>query len=432
MFALARTTSVFWSVPAMLPIVMGVFTVTLDRQHVPVMADGRQVATKTAYFGDIFIGMPPQRFRVVFDTGSGHVFLPSSECDDEACIVHSRYNESKSSSAVAVNHDGTLADSTDVFGIPKDLDERDQVSIAYGTGEIIGDFVRENVCIGSTGSTPEAANCAKVRVILARQMTSEPFSAFQFDGVVGLGMRSLALDPEFHFFGSMTDDKNLDAVFSFFLSKHDDTPSAITFGGSDSRRMGSEQRFVPVFNAKQGHWKVQIRSVRVGNVTLPICNGGACSAVVDTGTSLLGVPTEAANDLLRLTLRSVSHSADDVDCRNVPGPPLVFEMGDGLNVELEASDYSRPAVAHLNLPASSFPSTSTDGASAAKPNVRVCRATMMPVDMPPLGKLVFIWGEPVLAKYYTTYDLNNERVGFSLAMHSGGDASADSALPIEV
>lgn len=38
-------------------------------------------------------------------------------------------------------------------------------------------------------------------------MTPEPFQQFDFDGVLGLGLQGLALNPEFHFFSPGQSEK---------------------------------------------------------------------------------------------------------------------------------------------------------------------------------------------------------------------------------
>lgn len=165
-----------------------IFTIPLDKQYVPVVRNGATVAHKTAYFGKVHVGQPAsQTFSVVFDTGSGHFFLPSSACQSAPCSKHRRFDRGASASAEDINHDGSP--------VGAEESERDEVSVVYGTGSIAGSFVRDTVCLQGSGSSSNATGgmgCATVRVVLAHEMTEEPFDAFEFDGVVGLGLGASA------------------------------------------------------------------------------------------------------------------------------------------------------------------------------------------------------------------------------------------------
>jgi len=385
------------------------FTVPLHRQQVPVKANGKIVAYKSAYFGKIFVGAPePQEFSVVFDTGSGHVLLPSAKCMDKvSCLNHRRYSAELSASAQDVNSDGSH---------PTASAERDRASIAYGTGEVVGELVSDVVCVGSQGAFEEgsgepkasATHCARTRIISALEMTPEPFGAFEFDGVLGLGLDSLALDPEFHLLGRLINASQMRPMFGVHLGPSAGSSVAvageITFGAPDERRCSggcsSAIRWAPVVEPQWGYWRISIRRLLVGGRAFSACADPAdgCFGIVDTGTSMLGVPREAYAGLLGLTARSVA-GADEVDCRSVEGPSIVFELADGLSLELGPEDYSRPAASRLQRTGSS-------------PRA-VCRASLMPVDLPAEMGKVFLFGENVLRKYYTAFDAGLQRVGFA-------------------
>merc|ERR1719265_412479 len=77
------------------------FILPLQRESVPVIKNGKTVSHKSAYHGVISIGGPqPQEFNMVFDTGSGHVVVPSKDCDSDVCKKHRRYDVTASPKAV--------------------------------------------------------------------------------------------------------------------------------------------------------------------------------------------------------------------------------------------------------------------------------------------------------------------------------------------
>lgn len=399
------------------PAPLGLISIPLDKQYVPVLRNNRTVMYKTAYFGSIYIGLPtPQKFTVVFDTGSGHLFVPSSKCKSQPCATHQRYERLQSHSAVDLDHDGVE--------VAADVEERDQVAIAYGTGEIVGDFAREIVCFADhstpNSSAADLAKCTSLRVILATEMTDEPFHAFEFDGVLGLGLDGLALDPEFSFFGQLVKHgKGMRPLFGVFVSASDAVPSEISFGGHDPRRVSSELQWEAVNQPELGYWQLKVRRILVGGEPLELCEAGDCIAIADTGTSLLGAPrpiVEHVHWLLARKVEDMGSSKDGIDCRYFPGPDIVFEFGE-VNITVGAQEYSRPAGLRVIT-------------NATNESQFICRAALLPVEeVAALGTKVWILGEPVLRKYYTAYDWERRRIGWAPAVQPPATAPADGEPP---
>jgi hypothetical protein len=287
--------------------------------------------------------------------------------------------------------------------VPADTPERDQVSISFGTGDVLGEFVQDVVCL-SESTQSQANDCIKVRVITASEMTEEPFYNFAFDGVVGLGLGALAVDPEFSYFGEMAKRGILpEPKFGFFLSMSDEVPSEIAIGGHDERRVSEPLRWAQVMQPELGHWQVRINSIKIGGVSVPICDSGKCSGIVDSGTSLLGVPSQSIRDFHWKLARKIPGDPSELDCRHTDGPQVVFDLG-GFEISLGPEDYSRPAAMRIE--------------SNATGDVQVvCRASLLPVNMGEDGgnPLTWILGEPVLRKYYTAFDWHKQEIGFALA-----------------
>lgn len=400
------------------------YLVELRRESVPVRRKGEIVSHKTSYSGVVSVGIgaqTPQEFRMVFDTGSGHLVLPSSECHSESCQLHAKYNMSHSTSATPINVDGSTVPEGDLC---------DQVKIGFGTGSLTGEFVRETVCLGaaSVGNAGDRV-CTELNVVMAVEMSTTPFKNFKFDGIVGLGLSVLALAPEFSFFNMLTQGKKLGAPhFGVYLTDGEGDTSEIAIGGHNPARLQAPLSWSPVAAPELGYWLVDIIAFRIGGVEMDFCKDGSCRGIMDTGTSHLGIPAPHDKSVTELLTRD---AGDLSDCRDVSAPVIEIEIK-GLNITLDPDNYMRP----LPLAAGVSVGTSKGVALPSQVSVsttpppslvkadgqaveRYCRPRLMPVNLPaPVGPHLFILGEPVLQRYYTVFDWAGQNVGMALSTSS--------------
>jgi hypothetical protein len=387
---------------------------------VPVKRKGEIVSYKTSYSGIISVGEPAQEFNVVFDTGSAHIVIPSIECESSTCLAHRRYNTTSSRSAAEVNVDGSLV---------LDGDLPDRVTIGYGTGSVVGEFVKEKVCIGASRHSSSSSRrfaqqpCETVQVVMAREMSRQPFKNFLFDGILGLGLSSLALSQNFSLFDRFASNGRITTPqFGIYLTDGDDNDtSEIAFGGHNPQKVLGPVSWTPVVNPDQGYWQLEILSIRVDGIILDVCQDGTCRAVMDTGTSHLGIPSPFDQELGNLLLRPADSVAD---CRYVEAPVLEFEFS-GFSMKLYPEDYMRKIPLKQGLQVGSVHGVSLED-TGPKPAPSIvnsssgtglqCRPRLMPVNLPPpLGPKLFLLGEPALHRYYTIFDWMGPRVGFGLA-----------------
>lgn len=218
----------------------------------------------TPDFSDISIGTPPQEFKVVLDTGSSNLWVPSSECNSIACYLHSKYDHSSSS---------TYKKNGSSF------------EIRYGSGELSGFVSQDTFQIGDL----------KVKNQDFAEATSEPGLAFafgRFDGIMGLGYNTISVNGIVPPFYNMLDQGLLDEpVFSFYLSDTNDesSESEAMFGGVDKDHYTGKLTKIPL--RRKAYWEVNLDAITFGDDTAEMDDTGV---ILDTGTSLIALPSTMA------------------------------------------------------------------------------------------------------------------------------------------
>ncbi|NWJ05614.1 CATE protein, partial [Crypturellus undulatus] len=318
------------------------------------------------YFGQISIGSPPQNFTVIFDTGSSNLWVPSTYCVSPACAAHPRFHPAESRTYQRV-------------GTP--------FSIQYGTGSLTG-------VIGADRVTVEGLTVANQQFA---ESVSEPGKTFldaAFDGILGLGYPSLAVDGVTPVFDNMMAQNLVELpMFSVYMSSNPDSSEGgeLLFGGFDPSRFVGSLQWVPV--TQQGYWQIRIDSIQVGGAVV-FCAGG-CQAIVDTGTSLLTGPSRDIRELHRYLGAAFMDGEYTVDCSTLSEMPDVTYVINGVA-------YSLSAQAYLLMESSE--------------NVAVCISGFQGLDIAPPAGPLWILGDVFIRQFYSVFDRGNNRVGFAPAV----------------
>jgi len=312
------------------------------------------------YFSDIAIGTPPQEFKVVLDTGSSNLWVPSQDCGSIACYLHSKYDHGESST---YKKNGS------------------EFEIRYGSGELSGYISQDTVQIGDL----------KIKNQLFAEATQEPGLAFafgRFDGIMGLGYDTISVNKIVPPFYSMIDQGLLDEpVFAFYLSSTDSgEESEAIFGGINEDHYTGKMTKLPL--RRKAYWEVDLDAITFGDQTAEI---DATGAILDTGTSLIALPSTLAELLNKEIGAKKSYNGQyTVECNKRDSlPDLTFTLT-GHNFTIGPYDYI------LEVQGS-------------------CISSFMGFDIPePAGPLAIL-GDAFLRRYYSVYDLGNNAVGLAKA-----------------
>ncbi|KAL4918875.1 aspartic peptidase domain-containing protein [Aspergillus aurantiobrunneus] len=313
------------------------------------------------YFSEIQLGTPPQTFKVVLDTGSSNLWVPSSECGSIACYLHQKFDSSSSST---YKKNGT------------------EFAIKYGSGSLSGFVSRDNLQIGDL----------KVEGQDFAEATSEPGLAFafgRFDGILGLGFDTISVNKIVPPFYNMIQQGLLDdPVFAFYLgdANVEGDSSVATFGGIDKDHYEGELIKIPL--RRKAYWEVDLDAIALGDEVADLEDTGV---ILDTGTSLIALPSNLAEMInSEIGAKKGFTGQYSIECEKRDSlPDLTFTLS-GHNFTIGPYDYT------LEVQGS-------------------CISAFMGMDFPePVGPLAIL-GDAFLRKWYSVYDLGNGAVGLAKA-----------------
>ena len=220
------------------------------------------------YTGEISLGSPYQNFTVIIDTGSSWLWLPSTSCLAQCPNARSYFDPLKS----ATFHSLEL-----------------RMELKYGMGRAVGKLSADRTAIAGA----QAGDHAFILIDGNSDMSN-----LQGDGILGMAFSSLSSGFPTLIDRLKTRGSIKSAVFSIYLTRETSgLGSAVTFGGFDSAKYSSGEvvRYVPVLG-KAGYWSVALTAIYVSNEPV---TPGVNIAIIDSGTSFIHGPAAAVHSLLQ-------------------------------------------------------------------------------------------------------------------------------------
>jgi hypothetical protein len=304
------------------------------------------------FYGPISLGTPEQSFKVIFDTGSSNLWVPSSKC---SLCTHTKYDSSQSTSYVA---NGT------------------SFAIEYGSGSLSGFLSQETLTLGSLQVTKQ----------VFAEATSVPglsFALGKFDGIMGMGWPTISVD------GVVPPIQNMIAqgviangLFAFYLPSSSLVQGELDIGDYDSTHFSGDLFYHPV--SKEGYWQIQIDGIQINGASVTSVD----AAIIDTGTSLLVGPKKEVSAIAKTLGASCSLLTGEctVACSARSTMPTIDIMFGGKTFPLTPNQYVLDVSGE-------------------------CLLGMEGMDIPAPAGPLWILGDVFIREYYTVFDVDNARIG---------------------
>ncbi|KZP33239.1 acid protease [Athelia psychrophila] len=269
------------------------------------------------------------------------------------------------------------------------------VSVSYGSGSFEGTEYTDSVTIGSATVTSQSIGVAS---------SSQGF-ATGIDGIFGFGPVELTQGTVD---GADTVPTFMDNLYSSGAissevigvsfapengSSDDSANGELTFGGTDSSKYTGSITYVPKSSGLVGHyWGVTVSAITFGTTSL-----GSGPAIVDTGTTLIYIPSSAYTKFLAATGGKDDSTTGLAKFTTKPTGTFSLTIG-GTVFSLTPVQYLVPKAQYsaFGIKGSDYYSWIGQGGP----------------DSSPVSCVI---GQKFLEHYYSVFDTTNSQIGFATA-----------------
>lgn len=274
-------------------------------------------------------------------------------------------------------------------------DTGNSVSVSYGSGSFSGEEYIDSVSFGGLTVQSQSVGAAS---------SSSGFNGV--DGILGVGPTDLTQGtvqntgsvPTF-----MDNLYNQGSISTEVLgvsfrpesgSDNNDANGELTLGGTDSSRYSGSISYFPKLTSGSAspYWGISVSKFSYGSRNL----GSTNNAIVDTGTTLIYIPTSAYNSFLSATGGTTDSSSGLSSFKTKPTANFGITFG-SKTLTLTPSQYLVPQAQYgaFGLSNGKYYSWINDGGNSGVNS---------------------IIGQKFLENYYSVYDTTNSRIGFATAV----------------
>lgn len=266
------------------------------------------------------------------------------------------------------------------------------ISVSYGSGSFSGSEYRDKVSF---------AGLTVMQQSLGAATSSEGFQGV--DGILGLGPVDLTEDTVSNVNTVPTFMDNLYKQGSIATevlgvsfrpetgSDDDDTNGELTLGGIDTSKYSGSLTYFPTVTTgtAAAYWGLEIAKFSSGSTTL----GGSTEGIIDTGTTLIYIPSAAFTKFLSATGGAVDTRSGLASYTAKPTANFGITFG-STTYTLTPAQYLVPTAqyAEFGLASGKFYAWINNGGSSG---------------------LNCIIGQKFLEQYYAVFDTTNARIGFA-------------------